>query len=257
MSNDSNYHFDFDELKMYFAEDLVVSDYLTIKQPTIGDIVTFGEMNVESSIMPFVSNSTTHRLQLWEVGVDWNKISDYQLFLMFYPALTPKITKLVFDGYDFSKLIPYKDADEQISLYDSEGNEVINEMTYYYISQYLKKMFDRHPKVEKAKGKLTKQAIIDEDKMNLKNKKRNKKKGSSSYLLPLISALVNHPGFKYSTKDLRNVGIVEFMDSVNRLQIYEQCRAFLGGMYSGFMDTSKLSKTELSERTNWLRDISS
>ena len=48
------------------------------------------------------------------------------------------------------------------------------------------------------------------------------------------------------------VGIVEFMDSVQRLQIYESSTALMKGMYSGFLDTSKINKEEL----NFMRDIS-
>jgi len=40
------------------------------------------------------------------------------------------------------------------------------------------------------------------------------------------------------------------MDSVNRLQVYENTRALLGGSMSGFCDTSKIPK----ENFNFMRD---
>ena len=52
-----------------------------------------------------------------------------------------------------------------------------------------------------------------------------------STLLPLISTCLNHPGFKYKKNELREVGIVEFMDSVQRLQVYESSTALLKGIY--------------------------
>lgn len=41
------------------------------------------------------------------------------------------------------------------------------------------------------------------------------------------------------------------MDSVNRLQVYENSTALLKGMYSGFIDTKQIDKKEL----NWMKDL--
>ena len=91
--------------------------------------------------------------------------------------------------------------------------------------------------------------MIFEDRQN---QDLHKNESYQSTLLPLISACLNHPGFKYKKNDFREVGIVEFMDSVQRLQIYESSTALMKGMYSGFLDTSKIDKEEL----NFMRDIS-
>ena len=64
--------------------------------------------------------------------------------------------------------------------------------------------------------------------------------------------MLNHPGFKYKKDELKEVGIVEFMDSVKRLQTYESVTALMSGMYSGMLDTSKLN---LKEELNWMRDL--
>ena len=45
--------------------------------------------------------------------------------------------------------------------------------------------------------------------------------------------------------------LVGFIDSVQRLQVYESTTALLRGMYSGFMDTSKIDK----EQFNFMREI--
>lgn len=245
------YEFKFDQLKLYFAEDLVVNNIIKIVQPTIGNIVSFGEDKLNASISPFVTNPTTHRLYLWKAGIDWNKLSEYQLFLMTYRSLQPEITELVFDGYDFSQLIQYVDKEENIVLCDQDQNVVLDEAIYQYMAQYLRTMFNRHPKVEKAKGRATKEAIIDEDEQNLaiQMKKAAANNQNESTLLPMISFCVNHPGFKYTTEQLKNVGIYEFMDSVQRLQIYEATHALLGGSYSGFCDTKKIPK----EKFNFMR----
>jgi hypothetical protein len=199
----------------------------------------------------FVSNPTSYRVQLWEAGIDWNKITDYELFCSLVKWLNINATSILFGNIDFSlfKLYSYQDNDSTVlTLYNQEQNIEIDENSYKHIAEYLRSMFNIYPKVEKAKGKSTKEWIIEEERMNLE---KAKKESSKSTLLPLISSCVNHPGFKYKLNELREVGIVQFMDSVQRLQIYESTIALNSGMYSGMCDLSKVDK----KLFNFMRDI--
>ena len=262
--------YDFDELKMYFGEDYWVTDKICIKQPTIGDILEFGDTKFYSMLNLFCSNPTSLRLQLWRMGIDWNKISNFELFSqIIVHNFTPKDTYLLFGNLNFSWFeyvhdnkrdcnlliyIPRNENGEMISV-DYNDAIVIDEFIYTKIVKYLCLMFNLHFKVELAKNKATKEAMIWEDEMNLntENEKRKKMECSKSFLLPLISAMVNHPGFKYKTNELKEIGIVQFMDSVKRLQTYENSTALLKGIYSGFIDVSK--DKNLQKQTNWLKDL--
>lgn len=260
---------DFDELKVYFGEDYYPSEQIRITQPTIGDILEFGDSKFYSIVTSLCSNPTMYRLQLWEMGVDWNDISDFDLFSLIIKNYTPEDTHLLFGDLNLSWFERIYDKEKDCNILiniprDENGNPiisdyqnliVIDEVVYIKIVEYLRYMFNIHPKVEKAKGKGTKQAIIDEEKINyqLQLQKAKDNQIQKSFLLPLISSAVNHPGFKYKKNELREVGIVEFMDSIQRLQIYESTHALLSGTYSGMVDTSKIDKKEF----NFMRDIHS
>ena len=262
--------YDFDELKMYFGEDYWVTDKICIRQPSIGDIIEFGDSKFYRMLYLFCSNPTSLRLQLWKIGVDWNKISDFGLFSKYLvKSFTPKDTYLLFGDLNFSwfEYVHDNKKDCDLLIYiprDNDGSAidityedaiVIDEMVYMKIIKYLSSMFDIHMKVEHAKNKATKEAMIWEDEMNLKveEQKRSKRDYEKSTLLPLISAMVNHPGFKYKTNELKEIGIVQFMDSVKRLQTYENATALLKGMYSGFIDVSK--DKNLQKQINWIKDL--
>lgn len=261
--------YDFDELKMYFGEDYWVTDKICIHVPTVGDILEFGDSKFYSMLNLFCSNPTSLRLQLWKMDIDWNKISDFELFSqLIIKNLKQEDTYLLFGDLNFSwfefvhdnkkdcDLLIYipRDDDGNMIPIDYEEAIVIDELVYTKIIKYLCVMFNLHFKVEHAKNKATKEAMIWEDEMNLnaEEQKRGKREYSKSYLLPLISAMVNHPGFKYKTNELKEIGIVQFMDSVKRLQTYENATALIKGSYSGFVDTSKIDK----EQFNWLKDLS-
>lgn len=249
--------FEVDALQLYFGEPFSIpsesANDITIFQPTIGDIIHEGEKKVYSGLYTLIANPTMYRLQLWNMGIDWNNLTDFNLFCMLAPTLSIENTRLLFDDLNFQLFKLYQDKDEDDNtyffLYNNDQNYLIDESTYQILSLYLKTMFNIFPKVEKAKGKATKESIIWEDRMNFELHKNDNYK---STLLPLISSCLNHPGFKYKKNELKEVGIVEFFDSVQRLQVYESSTALLKGIYSGFIDASKINKDEL----NFMRDLS-
>lgn len=258
---------DFDELKMYFGEDYSPTNKIKIYQPSLGDIVEFGDVRFYSIVNSICGNPTMFRLQLWNIGINWNQISDFDFFSMMIKNYTPEDTYLLFGNLNLSwfELFHDNEKDCNVLVYierDEFGNPIqineddmiiIDEVVYIKIVEYIRYMFNIHPKVEHAKNKVTAEAIIWEEEMNAKNEEIKHKDDiiKSSILLPLISAAVNHPGFKYKKNELKEVGIVEFMDSIQRLQIYESTKALMGGMYSGMCDLSKVNKEEF----NFMRSI--
>lgn len=245
----------YDILKMYFGEDYYVTDKIRIIQPTIGDILEFGESKFWGVVSKLCANPTSLRLMLWDNGIDWNKIEDFELFIMLVQDLEKKDTEILFGDIDFTKFKLIKNSNEKLVLvYMPDPTIQIDEEVYTRMVGYLRVMFNIHPKVEKAKGKATKEAIIDEERINLRNElnKIDKETWERSTLFPLISATLNHPGFKYKKSELKEIGIVEFMDSVKRLQVYESVTSFMTGIYMGMVDTKKIN---LQEELNWMRNL--
>lgn len=244
--------FKIDRVKLYFERPIEINQSILINQPTVGSIIDFGEDEFYSMLYKFIGNTTMFRLSLWKNGIDWNQITDYELFWATVVKFTPKDTRLLFGDLDFSKFkaLPIQDGDTQkVVLYNAEQMALIDEDIYKKIATALRIMFNFTPKNEFARGRLTKEAIIWEDE---ENAKKREKEGDTSFLLPIISGCLNHPGFKYKKKELEEVGIYEFMDAAQQIQVYESATALLKGAYSGFVDTSKINKEEF----NFMRDKS-
>lgn len=242
------YHFD--RLKMYFGKTCEIVKNISISIPTIGDILEIGEENFYHSLSPFLYNSTSIRLFLWDNNIDWCTVSDIMVFAMLLPTVDKEPLKLLFKDISFEDFqlmeLNENDGGKKYVMVSPSQNILLTEEDYLTVAEYVREIVNVHPKVEKVKGKTTKKWIIQEDRMNLQQKKPT----STSTLLPLVSTCVNHPGFKYKLEELEDVGICQFMDSVQRLQVYESSRALLSGSYSGFCDTSKIPK----EQFNFFRD---
>ena len=102
--------YSFDKLQMFFGEDYQVAEGIIISQPTIGEIMTFGEDKFNQVLNPFVVNPTSLRVALWQQGKDWTEMSDYELFyqLILQIKPTPDETYMIFGDLDFSIVKSYK-----------------------------------------------------------------------------------------------------------------------------------------------------
>lgn len=245
--------YEFDKLKLYFGEDFVTPGGIVISQPSIGAILEIGEEEFYRSISPFLYNSTSIRVPLWDMGMDWNKVKDIEVFALLIQGVDKGPLKQVFKDLDFDDFRIFEEFAEgqepergkgRLAVYSKSQDVLIYEDEYMLIAEYVREMMNFHPKVEKAKGKTAKNWIIQEDKMNQVAQIR-KGEGFQSALLPLVSACENHPGFKYNLKQLKEVGIYQFMDCVKRIQKYESATAALKGCYSGFVDVKKINKEAL------------
>lgn len=252
----SNPEYHFDKLKMYFGEDCTING-ITISIPTIGDILNIGEPRFYQAISPFLNNSTSVRVFLYDMfKKDWNKTKDIEVFYILYQLLEDKEPlKLLFKDFSFDgfELIQARkninDLEyNHLALFNQKENAIIYDDEYMEIAEFIRAMMNVHPKVEKAKGKTTKQWILQEDRM--KAEQDDKKKGTST-LLPLVSSCINHPGFKYKLEELKQVNICQFMDSVNRIQKYEQGTAALHGIYGGMVSAKDIPE----DLINFMGDI--
>ena len=238
---------DVDELQLYFGEEYVINDYIKIHQPTIGEVVDYGEASYFSTVHTITAIPSDMKSQLWDMELDWTELKDFELFMMLAQTLTPDKTGLLFGDLDFSKLKPFQNNQNgNIVLANKETGVIIDEMIYLRIVNYLRKLHNIKPKVEKAFNKITKKILIEEDRQKILHAKD---KPFKSYLLPLISAVKVKQGY---TKDyVKNMGFYEFFDDVARMQLINSADHLLSGVYAGTIDMKKINKSEL----NWMKEI--
>lgn len=239
--------FEIDSLGLYMGDPYVVNENIVIKQPTVGEIAEYGERKYYSMVHTITAIPSDMKSQLQDMGLDYEKVEDFELFMMLAPTLSQESTEILFGDIDLSKLKPYKNPqNDMIVLADIETDLVIDMLIYERIVNYLRQVHGLKKKVEKAKNAMTKRVLIEEDRRNIA---LNKNKPYKSFLTPLVSAVKVRMGY---TKDyVRNMQIFEFTDDVQRLQIINNADALLRGMYGGMIDTKKIDKKEL----NWMREI--
>ena len=231
--------FDVDSIFLYFGDDYVINDKITLKQPKIGDVVDYGEAAYFSMVHTLTAIPSDVKSLIWDqMKIYWTEMEDFDLFIIFSQTMTPDKTGIIFGDLDFSKLRPYRSKqNDEIVLADIESGVIIDKLIYMRMMTFLRKLHNITPKPEKAKGKRARDAMIDEDR---RNRELNKDKPFRSYLLPLISAVKVRQGY---TKDyVRNMGLFEFWDDLSRLQILYNSDHLMQAAYAGTLDMKKSKK---------------
>lgn len=244
-----------DMLKIFFHSDFPITDKITIHKPLMGEIIDYpdGESAFLFVVYVFVGNTTHFKVQLWDNGIDWNEITDFEMFCDMVTFLSKTQTEILFKDIDFTlfqKVQRVKDNElVELLLYDPINDIEITELTYFRMRYYLRHIFNIFPDIEVGiKKKRVKEEIINYDR---KKSAKNAESSVGSYYLPLISACLNYSGFKYNSEQIKHISIVEFLDSVQRIPINERSSATLHGMMSGFVDGTKISP----EMFDFFKDI--
>ena len=237
-----------DELRLYFGDDIKIADGVVLKSLTIGQVVDYGEAAYFSVLQTLCATPSSMKVQLDDMKLDWMKVTDWQLFVMLCSSFKPEQTSLVLGDLDLSQLTPYSMGEtEEVVLSNKDHTIIINEVIYNVLVTYLRKMHGFKKQVDKAGNKMTHKVLLN---LARQDAKMAQNKPYKSFLLPLVSSLQGRQGYEKSY--IRNMGIYEFFNQINRIQIVVQADAALGGMYSGMIDTKKMDKTVL----DWMRDIS-
>lgn len=239
-----------DELKIYRGEDFVVSENIIIHQPKLSEICDYGERDYYSMIYQLTATPQSMKVQLWDMGIDYTKITPFELFYnILYKLYPQEKTSVIFGDLDFTKFqVVQRKEDNSIFLYqrvekNGKENSVMEECNLFKrIVSKLKLIF----KIGKQQSNQMieyEDIIIDEFTYNMimdylrqvhiiykdekmpanettkiilieddrEEYKRNKNKEYHSQLKNLISSMINCEGFKYNHSQVWDMKISAFI----------------------------------------------
>ena len=250
-----------DELKIYRGDDYVVSKHITIHQPSLSEICEYGEHEYYSMLHQLTATPQSMKSQLWDIGIDYTQLSPFELFFsIIYTLFSQEKTSILFGDLDFTKFqVTQKKEDKSICLYQIVENNtdediyydeiIIDEYTYNVIMDYLRKSHFIYKDEKIPANETTKMILIEDDR---EEKERNKNKEYHSILKNLISTMINIEGFKYNHKEVWNMKINAFMDSVKRISKIKNADLLLQSGYSGFgVNLKEISNKQL----DWLGEL--
>lgn len=246
---------DIDELQIYRGKDYRINDYITIRQPSLGEICEYGEKEYYNMIYSLCSVGADLKWQLDDIGIDYTKVSDFELFCSVLARGFPKEkTCILFGGViDFAQMEIRFNTNLQenvlVQFLDNGTCLQIDKYVYASIVGVLRKMHRIKRNDELPGNETTRQILIEDARAEYEE---NRNRPARSYLLPLVSAMVNSEGFKRDDITVFDMKIYAFMDSVARIGRIKNAELLLSSGYSGFgIDLKKIDKREI----NWLGEL--
>ena len=242
-----------DELRLFrdtaLGLDYVINDNIKIHHPTLAEICDFGEQEYYGMATALTCNPSAYKVALYDIGIDFSTLSDFDFFITMSQSLPQEMTRLLLGELDLSKLVPCKneETDETVlcTVVEGEPKVIIDRALYTLLADYLRKIHGFEKKVDKPADEYTKKYLIERERKRLK---RQKNRPFKSMLKPLISGMVNQPGFKYDYTTVWDLPITVFNDSVARVQKFLHYAQTMAGAYAGTVDLKQVNKKEL----NWL-----
>jgi hypothetical protein len=274
--------FDVDDLKIYRGSDIHITDKIIVTQPTIDQIVEFGEREYFNTVHCLTGVGADFKWQLWDYfNIDYTTIDDFELFKkIIWKTLSSKkniykelkenqeqyeeyITKMTEDDWnellfnpislvlkdiDFSDFKEYEsDKNQETILYDEEHDITIDRFVYARMVDAIRKIHGFKRNNEIPANEITKMDLIDDarDDAMMASQKPYK-----SVLKPLISALAVKTG-QLGSESIWNTKINMFFDSIKRINKIQDAELLLQGAYSGFASLKGIDK----ERLDWAGEI--
>lgn len=219
-----------------------VTDDIRIAIPTVGEVIEC-EDDYYGSVFSLTAMPIDLMVQLDEVGIDFTKITDYDLFLlMFNVVRASDVAGLIFDGLDLSKFETAMDEHERVVLLDREDGIVIDRAIYQKIAWVLREIHGLKRNTSKPGNEEARKYMLERERIKMKRAARRKQK---SYLESLIIALVNTEQFKYDYSSVLDLSIYQLNASVRQIAKKINYDNVMIGCYTGNVDMKKLSQDEL------------
>lgn len=219
-----------------------ITDQLSLRIPTVGEILE-NESTYFSLVSIMTSTPFQYMVQLDDLGIDYTKITDYQMFQIFFPVYAKQDISIIFGDLDLSDIGMYHDNSTDLDvLYSPASGIKIDELVYYNMAKVMRQVNCIKYERKKPKGEHTKKYLIDKERRHLKNLERMRKgkEFKQSEFEKMIVALVNNEKFKYNYESIKTLSIYNFYQSFQQIQHEINFNNVMRGVYAGTIDTSKL-----------------
>lgn len=230
--------------KLLYADRYQINDKIYVRIPTVGEVLENEDAYFEI-VYSIVATPYDMMVQLDESGIDFTKITSFDLFCLLFGHLREMDTSLVFGDLDLTKFrTAVNNQNGNVVLRDEENDIVIDRAIHGQICACLRKLLNI-PKTEKTPGNEEARVYMLE-KARKKMKRKKRRKQSDSQIEDLIIALVNTAEFPYDYMSVRDISIYQFYASLKQVTHKVKFDKTMIGVYAGTVAFDKLDMDERS-----------
>lgn len=232
-------------INLLYKKEYAINDSVRVRIPTVGEILD-NEDRYYGMVSMLTAMPIDMMVQLDDIGVDFTKINDYELFLLLFRSLKEQDTSLIFGDLN---LRPFQTAvNEQnglIILVNPETGVKIDRAIHGQIAATLRRIHHLKKDIRKPANAEAKDYLLERARTKMR---RQKNRATDSQLEELIVAMVNAEQYHYGFEGTRELSIYQFNESVHQVIKKIDYDNRMHGIYSGTVSAKDLSQDDL----NWL-----
>lgn len=229
---------------LLYARSYPVNDKISIRIPTVGEILE-NEVAYNSILSCVISTPYDFMVYLDDMGIDFEKLTEYDLFLLLFPSLQSADTSIVFGDLDLSKFSPaINEKNGQVILLNAEDDIVIDRGVHDLICQAIRKINHLEKVTRRPGNSEAKKYMIERARIKLQRAARRKRE--TSELEKLIVALVNTEEFKYGYQEVLDLTIYQFRASVDQIIHKIHFNNTMIGVFAGTVKAKELPQEDLT-----------
>lgn len=223
-----------------------VNDKISVHVPTVDEIFDFGDQKYYSIVQTLVATPFDLMVELDDIGIDYETITDYQLFILMMEsiAVNEDDTSILFGDLNlkgFQEAVNPQNGEKV--LWSKDNDIVIDQMIALEICNAIRKIHFWEAPIGRAGNAEAKRYLIER---NRKKKKRLAKKPYKSFLESMIISLVNTEEFPYNYETVMELSVYKLNASWRQIQKKKHWEQTMNGAYFGTVDLNKIDLEKLS-----------
>lgn len=239
-------------VNLLYKKQYQVTDDISVRIPCVGEIIDC-EDEYYSMVFSLTAMPIDMMVQLDDIGVDFTKINEYELFILLFNGLKDmQSARLIFGDLDLTEFDAMMDTQGNIVLRNLETGVEINRAVYNEIATAIRRIHNLEKRIQKPGNAEAKKYMIERARIK---QRRAAKQKQDSELEELIVAMVNTKEFKYDYDGVLGMSIYQFNASVQQIVKKVNYDNLMIGCYAGTVDANKLSQDSLNWLTNDRRKI--
>ena len=161
---------------------------LSIRIPTVGEILD-DEATYYNIVSSLTASPFQYMVQLDDIGIDYTKITDYEVFKMLFPMYVKSDLSILFGDLNTSDFDVYinKQDDSQV-IYSPANDIIIDELVYNDLTDIIRKINLLHKMKSKPGNESARKYLLEKER---KKQKRNVKKTYEPYLEKFLIEFIN------------------------------------------------------------------
>ena len=225
-----------------------IDDNICMRVPTVGEVIEFGESEYFNAIYTLYATPYELMGQLDAMGIDFEKVSEFDLFCFAFLGMSEEVCAMVFDNIcskDY-EIAPDPENHGNPMLKNKVTGAAMRAKDTERISAFLRKIQCVEKCTKKAGNSAMKKYLLEKARRKLKSAKKSK---SDNVIEEMIVCLINTSEFAAKNiDDALAMNIYFFNRSMRQINKKIDYDHVCAGIYAGTIDSKKI----IMKKIHWM-----